>query len=102
MGDVFVKGVRVGTIVGDTYVTERTPSKHFFIKQRGYPISTSVLTRLRVTDVKRIVIVEHRANGTEVTYECPLWMYDRAKPFQEKGYDEQKCVPWANMAEVRL
>jgi len=98
---IFVNENYVGEVVGNIYMTWRTPKKHFYIKGQGYPISTSILDRLKELGVTIIRIIEiNRKDGRNKVYETMIEHYETATTFQENGYDEQKCCPLKRMVEV--
>jgi len=92
------KGKKIGEVVGTTYYTHRNPSEHFYVLGGGYPISNSVLKKLREVSVDRVVIIEHAKSG-ERMFDTTLEKYLSAVMIQHEPYDQQRCVP---LSEMRL
>lgn len=88
----------VGDIVDGIYITRRIPSKHFFRKGLGYPISVTILKLLAANKVNKIRIIE---KGQKVkTYETELINYINAREFNEEGFERQRCFPLKEMKEI--
>ena len=92
-----VNGKMVGAVKNGIYFTVRHKNKHFFWKGDGYPISESVLERLKKLEVKRIRIMEKPSGKV---FECDLEMYLYGDEFHEAGYDAQRCVAMHNLREI--
>ena len=45
----------VGQFADGTYITKRTPKKHYYFKGKGYPISEDILNELVILECKDIV-----------------------------------------------
>lgn len=92
-----VNGKIVGEVKNGVYLTVRDKNKHFFWKGKGYPISESVLKRLKELEVKVIRIVEKPSGKV---FECDLELYLYGKSFHEAGYDAERCVSIHSLREV--
>lgn len=62
---VIYKGLQVGRIVKDTYITKRNKYVHYFRIFNGYAISLSVLNFLKMRNVRKVIIIERADNGKE-------------------------------------
>jgi len=83
----------VGKIRGDAYVTWRTSKAHYYRKGQGYPITNEVLHELKKRNVKRVVIIEKRADDSSRAYETTLQEYLDAVMITEGDFEPQRCVP---------
>jgi hypothetical protein len=98
---VFLNGIIVGEIKGDTYITRRSAKKHFYRKQQSYPLSVSILEKLKEKKVKHIIIIEYDRNDfKEILYTCYLSDYDHIEPFKEEKFDLQKAIPLRRMTII--
>jgi hypothetical protein len=97
--EVMFRGRRVGEIIGDVYVSHRNTREHYFIKGKGYPISTDVLKFLSSQNIRLIRIIELGAKGTHI-YETSLLNYVQAPTFKEGDFEEQRCYPLKSMTMV--
>lgn len=94
MMKIELNGKTVGEVKGDTYTTIRDVKKHFYMKRQGYPISVSILERLKRLGVKKIVVEEHGRKDKRIKrHRCFVSDFDHVSSFKEEGYDEQKCIP---------
>ena len=94
----FVKHKEVGRLHDDhTYVTHRWPKRHYFIKGQGYAISSVILLDLEVQQATDIIIIEHRADGSERHYVESLRTWLTAPYFSEPDADGQRCIPLIHM-----
>lgn len=93
--DLTLNGKLIGTIYYDisTYITRRSAKNHWMKKFYGYPFSTYILKLLRAKEIKKIRIVEYERDDKMLNiYEARVADFDNLKIFQEKGFDEQKCL----------
>ncbi len=97
---IFTNDRVVGHFDNGVYRTIRTRSKHYYRKEKGYPISDSVLRELEGLQCHSIVIIEKSSEG-EREYWFDFARYNTAIPFQHRGYDVQRCVG-LHMAEGSL
>jgi hypothetical protein len=95
-----INGKVVGELSGDRYITQRNSTRHFYRKRQGYPISVEILTYLRNNNIKYIEIHETRQSGKVFRYRCFTSDYDFVEPFQEQGFDMQKCIPLRRMESL--
>jgi len=97
----YIKNKFVGEANGDIYTTKRSAKEHYYRKGQGYPISVSILDKLKQIGVKYIMIKEYdRYDGIEKKYLTFVSSYDYVKPFKEGNFDEQKCIMLKNMEEL--
>ena len=82
------------------YVTDREESLHFYFKGKGYPISVSILKKLKELGCKYIMIIEYSKYGKIKRFVCSFDDYNKQKSFQEAEYDEQKCFELKRMREL--
>jgi radical SAM superfamily enzyme with C-terminal helix-hairpin-helix motif len=99
--EICLEGTKVGEVIDDAYVSHRKADTHYYIKGGGYPISNSILKKLKELDVKTIRIVEHGKKAI-TTYETSLEDYQKAVLIQESDFDQQRVVPIAKMRKVRV
>jgi len=98
MIEIRLKGKIVGKLIGDTYYTHRDPDRHFYHKGRGYPISTSVLNKIKEMGCKYVFIIEDSPERKK--YKVRLKRFEEVNSFQEIGFDSQKCLPLKEFIEM--
>jgi hypothetical protein len=91
-----LNGKEVGKILKNTYISFRESSKHFYIKGRGYPISSDILRDLHNRGVTEVCIVERTKTQTRA-FTCELNDYLKCSEFSWGGYDPQRCYPLDKM-----
>lgn len=94
------RGNIVGWLAGNIYHTTRNVWDHFYVKGRGYPISVSILDKLVRDGCTHILLKETAKNG-ERLFLTEIKNYLDMDPFQEEGFDVQKCYPLKKMSEVK-
>jgi len=52
------RNVTIGELIGDTFYKEVHSKKHFMFKLNGYGITESAFRKLRIKDVKHMLILE--------------------------------------------
>jgi len=95
---IVYRDLQVGKIVGDTYITKRNKFIHYFKMFNGYAISLSILNFLKMRNVKRIVIIERKNDGSErlLKSELKTW-FDKGMSykftFPDGAFDFQLVLP---------
>lgn len=64
-----------GEVIGNTYISHRTGSDHFFIKFNGFGISSRIAIRLRKEGVRWVHIMYHGVR--DIRYIAPLERFMR-------------------------
>lgn len=96
---IYLGDKMVGEIIENVYISHRISKYHFYIKGRGYPISNSILHKLKDKNISTIRIVEQ---GLKIrVFECPLSKYLDAVLIQEPNFDQQRCVPLSEMKLIQ-
>lgn len=83
-----------------TYVTHRDSTKHYFIRESGYGLSVSIIKELVKKNVQRVLLIEHRKDGSKHSYEANLDQYCTKPTIQEEGFDQQKILAIKEMREI--
>lgn len=84
----------VGSLNEDTYITYRNTKKHFFIKFRGYGISTSVLDYLKEHGIVKIRIIEERVSGERRNINSTITDWEeKGIEYKASEYDKQIILP---------
>lgn len=90
-------GKTVGYVTGTKFVTHRRP-EHFFVKFKGFGLSTAVINRLRRANVQNVLILYHKKNGEQSAYTAPLTaFYQHGRPWTDKQADTQLILPITQM-----
>lgn len=90
-------GKIVGTIKGQTFITRRRP-EHFFIKFRGFGLSTGLIKQLKERYITTVIIIYTQKNGVEIPYTCALRdFYEYGEHWTDKEADTQLIMPLAKM-----
>jgi hypothetical protein len=95
-----INGTVVGYLIDGRYRTVRDSLKHFYIKEKGYPISESILRDLKANDCQEVLIIEKRSDGTQRAFLSRFAYWLDCEVFQEKDYDKQRCLPVSKQNEV--
>lgn len=69
--EVFLNGILVGRVRGNTYITRRR-YEHYFRKFNGFGISTEVLRWLNRHDISKILIIYVNEDGSEALLRSDL------------------------------
>ena len=102
---ISVKGTHIqnkkgGTIVGDTYYTQRKQN-HFMIMYQGFGISINIFPMLLEDGVKFVQIEYFGAKGI-IKYRCPLKMFiESEKRWTYNEEDVQKFVSASDMEIIK-
>ena len=95
-----LNGTTVGYHIDGRYRTHRDSLKHFYIKEKGYPISESILRDLKANDCHEVLIIENRSDGSQRAFLSKFSDWMECEVFQEPGYDTQRCLPLSRQSEV--
>lgn len=61
-----------GHVQGDTYISEREP-EHYFVRYRGFGISSKIVNHLSELKIQFVSIIYHRKkDGLKIEYRAPL------------------------------
>jgi len=88
-----------GYIVGQTYFSERVPSKHFYVMGQGYPITNDIIKQLKNKRVFYVVIIEYAKKGI-IYWASTLEKYTNSVMIQHEPFEQQRCVPLLEMVDV--
>jgi hypothetical protein len=95
-----IHGITVGYHIDGRYRTMRDSLKHFYIKEKGYPVSDLILRDLKANDCKEVLIIEKRSDGTQRAFLSKFSDWMDCEAFQEEGFDKQRCLPLSKQTEV--
>jgi len=84
-----VNGKVVGEIEGDTYITKRVKAKHLMRIYDAWGISSTVIQKLKLSNVSRIVVISD--DGME--YRTHMLNFLSNGITKEWGGDEQVFLP---------
>jgi hypothetical protein len=90
---VIFHGKVIGHIRSDhVFITRRT-QEHYFVKYRGFGLSSSVIEHLKKREVRKIVLLYQRADGGEELHQTfPNKFYDLGHVWNNDG-DYQRILP---------
>ena len=91
MGCIIVYGREVGTVVGDTLITVRNSTKHYFRKYSGYALSKKTIEQAIEQGANKVII---DVVDTHETYEANLENFiKKGIRWTDQKYDEQMVLP---------
>jgi len=90
---VIVRGKVVGTIRRDRVYVSHRNKNHYFKIFNGFGVSASVLDELRKYDVKKVIVIYTKVDGSQ-----ELWIantndfYEYGKIYKDVGNDYQRIL----------